>query len=139
MTRTRSRQILFAGAIIALAAALLYLIFPLFPLSSLKPEEIEEIRLFAVPPERTVVLNAEDAAQAAALLRGLRAYQPGYRLHSALCGQYIAFTIVKTDGSEIEVSNNGNVALTVGGTGYRAEYNSAEALNAFANRVLYGS
>lgn len=136
MMRMR-KKVLFTAAAITLAAALLYLIFPLRPLSSLKPEEIEEIRLFAVPPEQTVVLGPEDAAQAAVLLRGLRAYQPGYRLGDPLCGQYIAFTIVRTDGSEIEVSNTGNVALTIGGTGYRAEYNSAEALNAFANRVLY--
>ena len=133
MLRAR-KKILCAAAVIALAAALFYLIFPL---SSLKPEEIEEIRLFAIPPEQTAVLGPEDAAQAASLLRGLRAYQPGYRVGNSLCGQYIAFTVVKTDGSEIEVSNTGNVALTIGGTGYRAEYNSAEALNAFANGVLY--
>ena len=127
MLRAR-KKILCAAAVIALAAALFYLIFPLHPLSSLKPEEIEEIRLFAIPPEQTAVLGPEDAAQAASLLRGLRAYQPGYRVGNSLCGQYIAVTVVKTDGSEIEVS---------GGTGYRAEYNSAEALNAFANGVLY--
>ncbi len=136
MMRAR-KKILCAAAVIALAAALFYLIFPLHPLSSLKPEEIEEIRLFAIPPEQTTVLGPEDAAQAASLLRGLRAYQPGYRIGDSLCGQYIAFTVVKTDGSEVEVSNTGNVALTIGGTGYRAEYNSAEALNAFANGVLY--
>ena len=40
------------------------------------------------------------------------------------------------DGSIIEISNIGNVRIMIDGRNYKADYESAEAINSFANKVL---
>ena len=55
---------------------------------------------------------------------------------SALSGQTITITIKITDGSIVEISNVGNVQIIIDGRNYRADYESAEAINNFANKVL---
>lgn len=51
-------------------------------------------------------------------------------------GQTVRFTVQKSDGSTIEISNFGNILITIGNISYQADYESAEAVNEFANKAL---
>ena len=61
--------------------------------------------------------------------------KPGYKVFAS-GGQTVTVTIKKTDGSIIEISNFGNVQIIIDGRSFRADYESAEAINNFANKVL---
>ena len=100
-----------------------------------KENEIEEIKVFAVPPEKEVVLGEDEVEKIIPLLQNLKTSKPGYKI-PALAGQTVRITVQKTDGTIIEIFNVGNVQIIINNRSYRADYESAEAINNFVNKVL---
>ena len=132
----RKRAAVISGIIVILLIVLAYFFFPLKPLASLDMADVEEIHVFAVPPEQEVILRQEEIEKAVNLLREIKVYQPGYIANSTI-GQYVKLSIIKTDGTKIEIANEGNVIISINGVSYRAEYVSAEAVSSFVNDILY--
>ena len=125
------------GAVIILFVIIAYFFFPATPCSSLKMEEIKEIRVFCIPPEQTVTLSQEELTKALDLLQDMQAYHHVY-ISKSLIGQVVKFTIVKVDGTEIEIAIAGNMTISINGASYRAQYTTTEALTSYANDVLKG-
>lgn len=132
------RMSIVMGAAIILFVIIAYFFFPVTPCSSLKMEEIKEIRIFYVPPEQTVILSQEELAKAVDLLQDMKAYHRGY-MSNSLIGQAVKFTIIKSDGTEIEIIIVGNTTITINGASYRAQYATTEAVTSFANSIITGS
>lgn len=105
------------------------------PLETITESEIEEITVYAIPPEAEVILSEAETESIVPLLQTLKVLKPGYKTF-ALGGQTVTITIQITNGSVIEVSNVGNVQIIIDGRSYQADYESAEAINNFANKVL---
>ena len=97
--------------------------------------DIQEVKVYAIPPEEEVVLSETEVERVVPLLQNLKVSKPGYKVF-ALIGQTITITIKETNGTIIEISNVGNVQIIIDGRSYRAEYESAETINNFANKVL---
>lgn len=121
-----------AIAIIILSIAA-YFFFPIKPFSRLNTDDVRQIHVYAIPPETTMELTSDEISEAVDLLKNLVVYQPNY-IAEATVGQMIRFTIVYTDGTVEEVAISGDVSLN--GKSYRANYESAEALNMFANQIM---
>lgn len=114
---------------------LLYFIYSEKPFKTIDVNEIEEIKVFAIPPEKEVVLGEDEVEKIIPLLQNLKTSKPGYKI-PALAGQTIRITVQKTDGTIIEIFNVGNVQIIINDRSYRADYESAEAINNFVNKVL---
>ena len=132
----KSKKLPIIIVLLALAlAALIYCSYSDKPLETISINEIKEIKVYAIPPEEEVILSEAEAKSVIPLLQDLKVSKPGYKAF-ALGGQTVRITVEKTDGSTIEISNVGNVQIIVDGKSYRADYESAEAINNFANKVL---
>ena len=108
------------------------------PFESMNVNEIEEIKVYAIHPDKEVVLNEAELESAVPLLQNLKISKPGYMLFPPMGwgGQTVRFTVQKTDGSTIVISNFGNVLITIDSINYQADYESAHAISIFANKVL---
>ena len=114
---------------------LTYFLYSDRPFETIDIKKIEEIKVYAIPPNEEVVLDETEVERLIPLLQNLKISKPGYKeLPSG--GQTVSITIKKVDGSIIEISNIGNVRIMIDGRNYRAEYESAEAINNFVNKVL---
>lgn len=60
----------------------------------------------------------------------------GRYVANSTVGQIVKYTVIKEDVTRIEILNSGNIRILINGVSYRAEYTSAEALNAFANNIM---
>ena len=130
------KLLIIAVVILAITVAILgWLLYSARPFETMNVNEIEEIKVFAIPPEAEVVLSEAEVEKVVPLLQNLKVSKPGYKVF-ALSGQTVRITVQKTDGSVIEISNVGNVQIIIDGRSYQAEYESAEAINNFANKVL---
>ncbi|MGI6029455.1 MAG: hypothetical protein ACOX81_08595 [Candidatus Heteroscillospira sp.] len=114
-----------------------YLLYSDRPFETITADEIKEIQVYAVPPDKEAALSSAEIESAVPILQNLKISRPGYKIFMAgTGGQSITFTILKSDGSKIELSNFGNVLIEIDGRSYHADYESAEALNEYANKVL---
>lgn len=133
----RKRQVTAVAGLAVVAAVLLYLLVSVRPLAAMDADEIREIRVYAMHPGEEVILNEEETARAVSLLRDLKVSRPGYiLLPLGWGGQTVSYTVQKTDGSSVVISNFGNIRITVDGVRYRADYETANAISKFANHVL---
>ena len=114
---------------------LTYFLYSDRPFKTITVKEIEEIKVYAIPPNEEVVLGKTEVEKIIPLLQNLKISKPGYKVFAS-GGQTVTVTIKKTDGSIIEISNFGNVQIIIDGRSFRADYESAEAINNFANKVL---
>lgn len=133
----KSKKLMIIGVVIlAIVSAILgWLLCSDRPFETITANEIEEIKVYAIPPDAEVVLSEAEVERVIPLLQNLKVSKPGYKVF-ALGGQTITITIKETDGTIIEISNVGNVQIIIDGRSYRADYESAEAINNFANKVL---
>jgi len=130
------KLLIIAVVILAIASAILgWLLYSSRPLETISVNEIEEIKVYAIPPDEEVILSGAEIDRVVPLLQNLKISKPGYKVF-ALGGQTVRITVQKTDGSIIEISNVGNVQIIIDGRSYRADYESAEAINNFVNKVL---
>lgn len=134
MSKRKKRLLLLAFFVLAAVAALLHF-RPQTPLSHLRPDQIDTMFVYVMPPEEKVVLTGERSAQAVELLQDLKISRKGYRLLGA-GGQTVKFTLVCKDGTGLEVVNFGNAVIYINGQSYKAEYTSAHALSTFANQII---
>ena len=103
----KKSKILLIVFIFALAIwVLTYFLYSDRPFETIDVKEIEEIKVYAIPPNEEVVLDETEVERLIPLLQNLK------------------------------ISNIGNVRIMIDGRNYRAEYESAEAINSFANKVL---
>ena len=130
------KLLIIAVVILAIASAILgWLLYSSRPLETISVNEIEEIKVYAIPPDEEVILSGVEIDRVVPLLQNMKISKPGYKVF-ALGGQTVRITVQKTDGSIIEISNVGNVQIIIDGRSYRADYESAEAINNFVNKVL---
>ena len=133
----KGKKLLIVAVVILsmISVILVWLFYSARPFEAMNVNEIEEIKVFAIPPEDEVILSEAEVESIVPLLQNLRISKLGYKVF-ALSGQTVRITVQKMDGSIIEISNVGNVQIIIDGRSYRAEYESAEAINNFANKVL---
>ena len=123
---------------LAIASAVLgWSFYSVRPFEAINADEIEEIKAYAIPPGKEVFLSKAEVESVVPLLQDLKVSKPGYQLFTVgLGGQTVRFTVRKSDGSIIVISNVGNALITIDNKSYQADYESAEAINQFANKVL---
>ncbi len=132
------KPIIVATLILVMTSAILgWLLYSARPFETINVDDIKEIIVYAIPPEKEIVLSEAEVESVVPLLQNLKISKPGYKIFTmGMSGQTVRFTVQKSDGSIIEISNFGNVRITIGSKSYKADYGSAEAINAFANKVL---
>ena len=113
-----------------------YLLYSDKPFETMTADEIKEIQVYAIPPSKEVFLDNTEIEYILPLLQDLKVSKPGYQILAPMGGQTVKVTILKSDGSKVKISNFGNVMITIDRISYRADYESAEALNVYANKVL---
>ena len=133
----KSKKLLITAVVIlAIVSAIIgWLLYSDRPFETITANGIEEIKVYAIPPDAEVVLSEAEVERVIPLLQNLKVSKLGYKVF-ALIGQTITITIKETNGTIIEISNVGNVQIIIDGRSYRADYESAEAINNFANKVL---
>lgn len=119
------------------SAVLWWSLYSARPFETINVDDIEEITVYAIPPEKEIVLSKDEVERVIPLLQNLKISKPGYKiLARRMGGQTVGFIVQKSDGSTIEIFNFGNVIITIDNKSYQADYESAEAINAFAKKVL---
>lgn len=103
------------------------------PLKSLMIDEIEQIDVELLPPDKKITLTAEETAQLVPLLHDVVTYQKD-QSYSEYDGQAVVFTIYKKDGTTATVMEY-NPFVVLNGVGYRAKYAPCEVLSHFANEL----
>lgn len=136
--KNRKRLPIAVALITAITFGILgYFLYSDRPFASLSVDEIEEITVYAIPPEKEVVLSESETEAAVLLLQDLKVSKPGYgRFMFGLAGQTVTLTVQKTDGSVFAVSNIGNVLITIDNMSYQADYESAKAISDLVNKAL---
>ena len=115
--------------------AISYFLYFERPFETISINEIEEVKVYAVPPDGEVVLSKEQVESIVPLLQNLKVCNPGYEV-LVMGGQTVSIKVRKTDGLTMEIVNNGNIQIIIDGKAYKADYATAEAINQFANKVL---
>ena len=115
-----------------------YFLYSDKPFETMRIDEIDVIKVYATHPDKEVVLNAAEMEHAVSLLQDLKISKPGYTLFPPFgCGgQTVRYTVQKTDGSTVVISNFGNILITIDNINYQADYESAQPISKFANAVL---
>ena len=135
----RGKKLTIAAALILVTASAVvgWVFYSARPFETICADDIEEIMVYAIPPEKEIVLSEAEVERVVPLLQNLKISKPGYKIFAlGMGGQTVRFTVQKTNGSTIEISNFGNVLITIDNKSYQADYESAEAINAFANEAL---
>ena len=135
----KSKKLTIAAALILVTASAVvgWVFYSARPFETICADDIEEIMVYAIPPEKEIVLSEAEVERVVPLLQNLKISKPGYKIFAlGMGGQTVRFTVQKTNGSTIEISNFGNVLITIDNKSYQADYESAEAINAFANEAL---
>ena len=135
----KSKKLTIAAALILVTASAVvgWVFYSARPFETIRADDIEEIMVYAIPPEKEIVLSEAEVERVVPLLQNLKISKPGYKIFAlGMGGQTVRFTVQKTNGSTVEISNFGNVLITIDNKSYQADYESAEAINAFANEAL---
>lgn len=137
MKNAKKIAIVTALILVITSAVLWWPLYSARPFETITVDDIKEITVYAIPPEKEIVLSKDEVERVIPLLQNLKISKPGYKiLARRMGGQTVGFIVQKSDGSTIEISNFGNVIITIDNKSYQADYESAEAVNAFANKVL---
>lgn len=137
MKKGKKLPMMAAVLAVIIAVVLGYFLYSAQPFETLEADEIAEIRVYAIPPDAEVVLSETEIENAVSLLQDLKVSKPGYGMFAiGLGGQTVKITVQMTDRTAVEISNIGNVIITIDNKSYRADYATAEAINQFANKVL---
>lgn len=97
--------------------------------------EIDSVVLTANPPNRTVDLKEEQIDELVDLLNNLTLMETGDS-YQEYTGQWVQFDIAKTDGTFLSIAEL-SPFIIIDGNGYKVRYDQGEALNEFANGIIY--
>ncbi|MDF2588490.1 MAG: hypothetical protein K0S41_2331 [Anaerocolumna sp.] len=103
------------------------------PFTKLTKNEIKEVTVKLLPPNVTKSLNEEEIVKLTEILNDVVIYNKD-NSYTEYNGQAVIYTIVKKDGSELEI-NAYNPFLIIDGVGYKTKYEPCEELNALGNSI----
>lgn len=103
------------------------------PFTKLKKIEIKEVTVKLLPPNVTKSLNEVEIFKLTEILNDVVIYNKD-NSYTEYIGQAVIYTIVKKDGSELEI-NAYNPFLIIDGVGYKTKYEPCEELNALGNSI----
>lgn len=103
------------------------------PFKNLTMNEIKEVTVKLLPPNVTKSLNKEEILKLTEILNDVVIYNKD-NSYTEYNGQAVIYTIVKKDGSELEI-NAYNPFLIIDGVGYKTKYEPCEELNALGNSI----
>lgn len=131
------RRILIGAATVLLAAAVLTAAgaFGRRPFRALSPGDIVSADVRLIPPDVTVALDGAQTETLAALLQEAVIYRRDDS-YVEYDGQGVIFTLRFSDGTRQSVMAY-SPFLVLDDVGYRTAYGPCQALNAFANDLLY--
>ena len=103
-------------------------------LEGLSKEEIKEVIVLANPPGTEASLSQEEIGELVEILNSVTVYRKD-NSYNEYAGQWVEFTITKTDGTQLKVAAY-SPFIIINGEGYQAKYEPCQALNGLANRVI---
>ena len=103
------------------------------PFKSLTVSDVESATVHLSPPDKT--LEIPDIAELVSYLNNVVIYEED-NSYTEYVGQGVTFTLVLSDGTQKKVVAY-NPFMIIDGVGYKTKYKPCEALNAYANRLLY--
>lgn len=103
-------------------------------LAGLSEEDIKEVMVLANPPGKEASLSQEEIRELVESLNSVTVYRKD-NSYNEYAGQWVEFSITKTDGTELEVAAY-SPFIIINGEGYQANYESCQAMNGLANRVI---
>ncbi len=124
------------AALVLVSGTLLIFSMSSRPFQSLKSEEIQEAAVRLTPPDIRLAVSKEETEKLAEILRRVVVYRKDDS-YKEYAGQYVEFTITKTDGTVTTVAAY-NPLLIIDGVGYRTKYGPCEELNHLANNLRAG-
>lgn len=131
----KGTALLIISAFVVLVAA--YICFTCFigtrPFKNIKMDSIKSASIYLIPPNTTEELSDEEIEELVTILHDVRIYNRSW-IYMFSGGQGCIFTITFTDGTVLEV-NVSSPSLIIDGKGYRAEYETCQALNQLANNI----
>lgn len=94
--------------------------------------EIKSASVHLLPPDKTVqIVEIKELVE---YLEDVVIYGKD-NSHTEYTGQACTFTVIKTDGTEMEITAFYPFVI-IDGVGYRCKYEPCQALNQYANRLL---
>ena len=102
------------------------------PFRDLEPAQIASAQVRLGPPDETIEIT--EIKELADYLNQVVIYGEDDS-YSQYAGQTCIFTVIKTDGTVLEVAAF-NPFIIINGVGYRCKYEPCEALNRYANQLL---
>lgn len=130
------RKKIFIFCIVAIGLASIFIIksnLGTKPFKKLTMNEIKEVTVKLLPPKVTKSLNEEEIVKLTEILNDVVIYNKD-NSYTEYNGQAVIYTIVKKDGSELEI-NAYNPFLIIDGVGYKTKYEPCEELNALGNSI----
>ncbi len=103
------------------------------PFKYLSRNDISAVTVKLVPPNITSAVNNDEVNELVEILNRVVTYRKDNSF-TKYSGQMVAFTIIKTDGSQLTV-NAYYPFIIINGTGYKTKYEPCEQLNRFANNL----
>lgn len=103
-------------------------------LAALSKVEIKKVAVLANPPGKEAVLPEEEIGKLVEILNSVTVYYKD-NSYNEYGGQWVEFTVTKTDGTQLEVAAY-SPFIIINGEGYQAKYESCQAMNGLANRVI---
>ena len=104
------------------------------PFKDLDAAEIESASVLLGPPDQTIQMV--ETKELVEYLKDIVIYGKD-NSYTEYAGQTCIFTIVKTDGTELQVTAF-NPFIIIDGVGYKCKYEPCETLNHYANSLLSG-
>lgn len=103
-------------------------------IKAISADDIDAVTLSAYPPEKTVELSRDQIDKMLSLLEDITLYEAD-NSYNEYGGQWVQFDISLNNGEKISLAVF-NPFFIINRNGYRAEYESCQALNVFANSII---
>ena len=103
------------------------------PFKNLEPSEIVSATVRLTPPDTTIRITK--IRELTEYLNDVIIYHED-NSYTEYCGQGVIFTLILSDGTQKKIMAY-NPFLVIDGVGYRTKYEPCQALNAYANKLLY--
>ena len=80
------------------SAVLWWSLYSARPFETINVDDIEEITVYAIPPEKEIVLSKDEVERVIPLLQNLKISKPGYKiLARRMGGQTVGFIVQKSE------------------------------------------